>query len=39
MREAVYLALIRGITWSCPKCGRPFLTEQAMVVHFLQCGS
>ena len=28
-----------GITYSCPRCGRPFLTEAQMAVHYLNCGS
>lgn len=27
------------VVYSCPRCGRPFVTEAQMAVHFLQCGS
>ncbi len=27
------------MTWSCPRCRRPFLTEQQMLIHYLSCGS
>lgn len=31
--------VIIGITWSCPRCGRPFTTQQEMHLHYLSCGS
>lgn len=30
---------VRSITWSCPRCGRPFLTQTERDLHYLQCGS
>ncbi len=30
-------ARIRCVTWGCPRCGRPFLTEQQMLLHYLSC--
>lgn len=32
------MARIHSITWSCPRCGKPFLTEQQMQIHYLSCG-
>ena len=29
---------VRFVTWSCPRCGRPFLTEIEMTIHYLSCG-
>lgn len=40
MRRARYRLVngkIRPDVWSCPNCGRPFLTEQQMLVHYLSC--
>ena len=30
---------IRCITWSCPRCGRPFTSEIERNIHMLSCGS
>ena len=29
---------IRMITYSCPRCGRPFTTEAELGLHLLSCG-
>lgn len=34
----LWLKLV-GITWSCPRCGRPFTSEVEMNLHYLSCGS
>ena len=26
------------ITWSCPRCGRPFTTQLERDLHWMQCG-
>lgn len=26
------------MTWSCPRCGQPFVTEALMVAHYFTCG-
>ena len=31
--------IIRSVTWSCPRCGRPFLTEAERNLHWMSCGS
>ena len=28
-----------SITYSCPRCGRPFLTPFELSVHLMTCGS
>ncbi|MBR2725185.1 hypothetical protein IKE97_00860 [Candidatus Saccharibacteria bacterium] len=30
---------VRGITYSCPRCGRPFLTQTELAIHVLTCGA
>lgn len=30
---------IRWVTYACPRCGRPFLTEALRDVHYLSCGA
>lgn len=30
---------VRGLTYSCPRCGQVFLTEVQRDMHYLQCGS
>ncbi|MDO4752833.1 MAG: hypothetical protein Q4A36_01175 [Candidatus Saccharibacteria bacterium] len=30
---------VRCITWSCPRCGRPFTSEMQRDLHMLSCGS
>ena len=35
----VWMKRVRGITWSCPRCGRPFTTEIERNIHMLSCGS
>ena len=34
-----YLWGVRKMTWSCPRCGRPFVTEAQMIVHYMSCGA
>ena len=29
---------IYGVTWSCPRCNRPFTSETEMLLHYLSCG-
>ena len=28
-----------GVVYSCPRCGRPFVTEIERNIHMLSCGS
>lgn len=28
-----------SITYSCPRCGRPFLTEFQLSIHMMSCGA
>ncbi|MBQ9041676.1 MAG: hypothetical protein IJ111_02545 [Eggerthellaceae bacterium] len=30
---------VRMVTWSCPRCGRPFATEMERNIHMMSCGS
>ena len=31
--------IVHSVTYSCPRCGRPFLTQQERDLHYLSCGA
>ena len=33
------MARIHCVTYSCPRCGRPFVSETEMKLHYLSCGA
>ncbi|MBR2753822.1 hypothetical protein IKF28_00880 [Candidatus Saccharibacteria bacterium] len=37
--KSVLSERVRGITYSCPRCGRPFLTQTELAIHMLECGA